>query len=59
MMFRLCANDDTCLGSFVIFQGIRTSIVKNKKPYIIVIFPPVPPLDPCMVVDLADCRMKK
>ena len=35
------------LGSFVIFQGIRTSIA--KKPYIFVIFsegyePPVPPL---------------
>ena len=39
------------LGSFVIFQGIRTSIV--KKPYIFVIFqggpdPLSPPLDPPM-----------
>ena len=42
------------LGSFVIFQGIRTSIA--KKPYVFVIFfsggggggpdPPVPPLNP-------------
>ena len=39
------------LGSFVIFQGIPTSIA--KEPYIFVIFqggprPPVPPLDPHM-----------
>ena len=44
------SNIECWLGSFVIFQGIRTSIA--KKPYIFVIFrgfgPPVFPLDPPM-----------
>ena len=51
MVFSWRADDGpTLIGSFVIFQGIRTSIA--KKPYIFVIFqggsgPPVPPpLDP-------------
>ena len=44
-------NNECWLGSFVIFQGIRTSIA--KKPYIFVIFkggpePLSPPLDPPM-----------
>ena len=46
-------NIECWLGSFVIFQGIRTSIAKD--PYTLVIFrggdgsgPPVPPLDPQM-----------
>ena len=52
MVFRWRA-DDGWLCSFVIFQGIRTSIA--KKPFIFCDFigvggrPPVPPLDrPCM-----------
>ena len=45
----MMANIECWLGSFVIFQGIWTSIA--KKPFIFVIFqrgsrPPVPPLDP-------------
>ena len=43
--YRWCPNIECWLGSFVIFQGIRTSI--TKKPYIIVIFQggpnPLPP----------------
>ena len=48
-------NIECWLGSFVIFQGIWTSIA--KKPYIFVIFQggpdplsPPPPLGPCMVL---------
>ena len=49
---RWLPNIESLLGSCVILQGIRNSIV--QKPYIFVIFqgggsgPPVPPLDPHM-----------
>ena len=38
-------NFEHCLGSLVIFQGIRTNIA--KKPY--TPMPPPPPLDPNMI----------
>ena len=52
--FRCWLNNECWPGSFVIFQGIRTSI--SKKPYIFVIFRggggwgggPPPPLNPRM-----------
>ena len=43
-------NIECCLGSFVIFQGIRTSIA--KEPYIFVITCPPLPLDPHMQIHL-------
>ena len=48
LVCRWCPNIECWLGSFVIFQGVRTSIA--KKPYNFVIFqeeprPSVPPLD--------------
>ena len=61
----MLANIEGWLGSFVIFQGIRSSIA--NKPYIFVIFQrggggvrtPFPPLDPPMLVELPDKRNKK
>ena len=56
----MMANIECWLGSFVIFQGIRTSIA--KKPYIFVIFQGGPdplssPLDPSHGSNLINSRV--
>ena len=56
LAYRWWSNIECWLGSFVIFQGIQTSII--KKPFTSVIFqgggwsrPPAPPLGPHMYGD--------
>ena len=53
-------NIECWLGSFVVFQGIRTSIA--KKPYIFVIFQdpdPLPPPPPSRFVHVMTCAHSK